>query len=92
MSEPNCTIEWFYDGYRSVWLYDGTKGSARFRDFCHALGLASGDAKSVEALTTAIERLAADTNLHVRVYPGPGHDDPLRNTFRVGVFVEPPAD
>jgi hypothetical protein len=92
MLEPSCTFEWFHDGYRSIWLYDGTKDDPRFNHLCHAVGHASAEATSAEALTDVIERLAGDANLHVRVYPGPGHDDPLRDTFRVGVFTEPPVN
>jgi hypothetical protein len=92
MSEPTCTIEWFHEGYQSIWLYDGTEGDTRFEDVCYAIGLASADADSVTALSDAIERAATDAKLHARLYPGPSHADPLRNTFRVGVFTEPPAE
>jgi hypothetical protein len=92
MSEPTCKIEWFYEGYQSVWLYDATGGDKRFKDFCIKLGSASVDAHSVAALGDAVERAATDMNLHVRSYPGPSHADPLRITFRVGVFIKPPAE
>ncbi len=92
MSEPACRIEWFHDGYRAVWLYDGTNDWDRFEGLCRAIGLASADEHTLAALTAAIEQAARDAKLHVRVYPGPSHADPLQTTVRVGVFAEPPPD
>jgi hypothetical protein len=96
--EPQCTIEWFYEGYRAIWLYhrDDMPLDA-FQAMCVEVAQGSETAETIDDLTAVIERAAAAHKLVVRVYPGPSQADPARQTFRVGVFTEappewPPAD
>jgi hypothetical protein len=91
--EPQCTIEWFYEGYRAIWLYrrDDVVLDA-FQAMCVEIAHGSETAETINDLTAVIEGAAMAHNLVVRVYPGPSHADPLRQTFRVGVFTEAPPE
>jgi hypothetical protein len=90
--EPTYMIPWTYDGYRALWLYQaGDVSDDAFEAFSRAVGDASLNAETVDDLTAAIEEMATSHSLVVRQYPGPSHSDPLRNTFRVGVFKEAPT-
>ena len=90
MPEPTCTIEWTYEGYRAVWLYDGTNSTREeFAPLCVEVAKLTDSAETVEELTTAVESWASARGLHVRMYPGPSAHDPGRNTFRVTLFKEP---
>ncbi len=89
MSDPNCTIEWPWESYREIWLYDGTKGSPDdWQAFCIEVGHASQDAHTVADLDAELDRLAEARGWVAQVHPGPSHSDPVRNTLRVGVFVK----
>jgi hypothetical protein len=91
--EPQCTIEWFYEGYRAMWLYHRDDMPVdRFEALCREIAEGSQSAQTIADLTAVIERAAASQSLVVRVYPGPSHSDPLRQTFRVGVFLEAPSE
>lgn len=89
--EPQCTIEWFYEAYRAIWLYRRDDVPVdRFETLCREIAEGSGTAETIADLTGVIERAATTHNLVVRAYPGPSHSDPMRQTFRVGVFTEAP--
>jgi hypothetical protein len=86
-------IEWRYEGYREVWLYDATGGSTDgFHKFCREVADAISDAETVDDLATTVERVAGLRNLVAQVHRGPSHSDPMRNTVRVGVFTDPPTE
>jgi hypothetical protein len=95
MAEPNCKIDWFYEGYRQVWLYDGADLSPDvWRDYCVAVAKAISAAETVEAVSDALDQLSAEWDLVAQVHRGPSHSDPVANTLRVGVFEqgsEPPT-
>jgi hypothetical protein len=87
MSEPNCRIDWFYEGYRQVWLYDGLDMTGEeWADLCAAVAEAIQDAHAIEALSAAIDATLQPRGVVAQLYPGPSHSDPLRNTVRVGLF------
>lgn len=89
MAEPSCKIEWFYEGYRAVWLYDGTGMSAEdFREVCIEVAHAIEGAETVPDLTAAIEQAVARHKLGANVHPGPSHLDPLQQHVTVGVFAK----
>ena len=87
MTDPACKFDWTYDGYRQVWLYNGTgEPDERFHEMCYEIAPAIMDATSVDELSATIERVAAERGLIVRQYPGPSDGDPLANTYRAGVL------
>lgn len=91
--EPQCTIEWFYEEYRAIWLYHRDDVPIEtFEALCREIAEGSETAETIADLTAVIERAATTQDLVVRMYPGPSHEDPLRQTFRVGVFTEPPVE
>jgi len=92
MYDPSCRIDWFREGYRQVWLYDGTKGSTEeFVDFCADVAAAIENADTLAALSDAIDEVAGRRSLVARTYPGPSHWDPLRLYVTVGVFAKETA-
>jgi hypothetical protein len=91
--DPQCTIEWFYEDYRAIWLYHRDDMPVeRFEALCREIAEGSQHAETIADLTAVIERAATVHDLVVRTYPGPSRADPLRQTFRVGVFLEAPFD
>ena len=92
MPRPSCTIDWWYEGYRQVWLYRSEDLPIdTFNAFCREVAEASQRVETVDTLTTAIKAVANACCLVVRTYPGPSRFD-LGDTFRVGVFKEAPPE
>ena len=86
LPKPSCKIDWTYEGYRQVWLHDGTKASPdHLHALCRDLAWAIQDAETFPALQDAIERFAAGRNLRAEVFPGPSHADPARLYVTVGM-------
>ena len=87
MAEPSGTIEWTWENYRDIQLFDGTDLSAHeWQDFVVAIGLEVQDAHTVAEVDALVERHAAGRGFDVRTYPGPSHGDPLANHLRIGVI------
>ena len=83
MAEPKCKIEWFYEGYQSVWVY--IEGEADLHDLCGAIAEAIQEAHDVAAVDRAVESVALGRGYTVETYPGPSSADPLALTVRIGL-------
>jgi hypothetical protein len=88
LQEPSCKIDWRFEGYRQVWLYDATHASRdELAVVCHEFAEALVHSATVPELTAVIQQVAARRGLRAEVHPGPSHADPARLYVTVGLFT-----
>lgn len=85
--QPDLTVEWTYEGYRSVVFWDGANLTPEaLRDFAERVSKPIlFEARDAQSLRAAIDRVADESGLRPE-YLKSGHDDPLNLLFGVTLW------